>query len=46
MVFKNVKINKVKAPFSLKYITNLKVIDTYIHNKKVEQPNTDNKPLN
>lgn len=39
VVFKNVKIDKVKQPFNLEHITNLQVIDTYIDNKKVEQPN-------
>lgn len=38
VVFKNVKIKKVKENFSLKHITNLQVIDTYIDGKKVAQP--------
>lgn len=39
VVFKNVKIETVKEPFNLEHITNLQVIDTYIGNKKIEQPN-------
>lgn len=39
VVFKNVKIDTVKEAFNLEYITNLQVIDTYINNKKIEQPN-------
>jgi len=38
VIFKDVKINKVKQPFKLKDITNLQVINTYIDNKKVQQP--------
>lgn len=38
VVFKNVKIKKVKQPFSLKHIENLKITETYIGNKKIEQP--------
>lgn len=45
IVFKNIKIDKVKEAFKLKDVTNLKIIDTYIDNKKVEQTN-ENKPLN
>lgn len=39
VVFKNVKIDTVKEAFNLEYITNLQVIDTYINNKKIDQPN-------
>lgn len=39
VVFKNVKIETVKEPFNLEHIINLKVIDTYINNKKIDQPN-------
>ncbi len=37
IVFKNVQIDKVKEPFSLKYVDKLKIIDTYINNKKIEK---------
>ena len=38
VIFKNIKIDKVKEAFKLKDITNLQVIDTYINNEKVTQP--------
>lgn len=38
VIFKDVKIKKVKQPFKLKDVTNLQVINTYIDNKKVQQP--------
>lgn len=37
VVFKNVKIDAVKEDFSLKDITNLKIIDVYINNKKIQE---------
>ncbi|GGD23701.1 glycoside hydrolase family 28 protein [Flavobacterium orientale] len=37
ITFKNVKIENVKKNFMLKHVTNLKLIDTYINNQKIEQ---------
>lgn len=39
ITFRNVKIDTVEQNFSLKHVANLKLIDTYINNKKVEQAN-------
>lgn len=39
ITFRNVKIDTVKQNFSIKHVTNLKLINTYINNKKVEQAN-------
>lgn len=39
ITFKNVKIDTVQNNFSLKYVENLKLIETFINNKKVEQAN-------
>jgi len=36
ITFKNVKIDTVEQNFNLKHVVNLKLIDTYINNKKVE----------
>lgn len=41
ITFKNVRIDTVEQNFSLNHVSNLKVIDTYINNKKV---NADDKP--
>jgi len=39
ITFKNVRIDSVEKNFSLKNVTNLKLIDTYINNVKVENAN-------
>nr|WP_026705478.1 glycoside hydrolase family 28 protein [Flavobacterium soli] len=39
ITFKNVKIEKVGENFSLKHVSNLQIIDTYINNKKIDQAN-------
>lgn len=39
ITFKNVRIDSVNKNFSLKHVTNLKLIDTYINNVKVENAN-------
>ena len=41
IVFKNVKIGKVKTPFSIKNIDKLTIIDTFINNQKIQQPQTN-----
>lgn len=39
IVFKNVKIEKVNKEFSLKNVSNIKIINTYINNKKIKNLN-------
>ena len=39
ITFKNVKIDTVQENFSLKHVKNIKLIDTYINNQKIEQAN-------
>jgi len=39
IVFKNVKIEKVNKNFSLKNVSNIKIINTYINNKKIKNLN-------
>lgn len=38
IIFKNVKIEKVEEAFSLKNVSSIKIINTYINNKKINQP--------
>ncbi|MGY5355875.1 glycoside hydrolase family 28 protein [Wenyingzhuangia sp. IMCC45467] len=38
ITFKNVTIEKVEKDFSLDYVTNLTIIDSYINGKKAENP--------
>ncbi|MDR6969405.1 polygalacturonase [Flavobacterium arsenatis] len=39
VTFKNVKIDKVEENFSLKHVSNIQIIDTYINNKKIDKAN-------
>lgn len=41
ITFKNVKIEKVKENFMLKNVDNLKIINTYINNKKIVTPSSN-----
>lgn len=38
IIFKNVKIEKVEEAFSLKNVSSIKIINTYINHKKINQP--------
>lgn len=38
VILKNVTIKKVNEPFSIKYVENLKIINTSINNKKIKHP--------
>lgn len=38
VILKNVAIKKVNEPFSIKYVENLKIINTSINNKKIKHP--------